>query len=86
MAFRPMFKQQNSFGPTADAYELQHYSDRPAPSIRNDINGDTPILEEEERKRKGATVNEQNDMNRLGKTQELRARSKAHITTTEQHD
>ncbi|KAM0692694.1 hypothetical protein Q7P36_007249 [Cladosporium allicinum] len=72
MASRPMFKQQDSFGPTADVYELQPHGGQSTPSIRNGINGDVPIAEEDERRLKGATVNDQNDMNRLGKTQELR--------------
>jgi hypothetical protein len=83
MAFRPMFKQQDSFGPTADAYELQSYRDQASPSIRNGINGDAPVLAEDERKRKGQTVNDLNDMDRLGKTQELRVRSRARINSSE---
>jgi hypothetical protein len=83
MASRPMFKQQDSFGPTADAYELQPYGGQSTPSIRNGISGEAPILEEDERRRKGATVNDQNDMSRLGKTQELRVRSRALINTSE---
>lgn len=77
MASRPMFKQQDSFGPTADVYELQPHGGQSTPSIRNGINGDAPIAEEDERRLKGTTVNDQNDMYRLGKTQELRVRSRA---------
>jgi hypothetical protein len=83
MASRPMFKQQDSFGPTADAYELHSYRDQASPSIRNGINSDAPVLAEDERKRKGQTVNDLNDMDRLGKTQELRVRFRARINSSE---
>jgi hypothetical protein len=83
MASRPMFKQQDSFGPTVDAYELQPHGGQSTPSIRNGINGDAPIAEEDERRLKGATVNDQNDMHRLGKTQELRVRSRAYTDFSE---
>ena len=81
MASRPMFKQQDSFGPTANTYELQPYGGQSNPSISNGVNCEAPVSAEDERKRKGATINDQNDMNRLGKTQELRVRFRPYINS-----
>jgi hypothetical protein len=83
MASRPMFKQQDSFGPTANTYELQHYGGQSTPSIRHGVNGEAPVSVEDECRRKGATVNDQSDMNRLGKIQELRVRFRAYINYLE---
>jgi hypothetical protein len=74
-----MFKQQDSFGPTANTYELQPYGGQSTPSISNGVSGEAPVSAEDERRCKGATVNDQNDMDRLGKTQELRVRFGADI-------
>lgn len=83
MASRPMFKQQDSFGPSANTYELQPYGGQSTPSIRHGVNGEAPVSAEDERRRKGATDNDQSDMNRLGKIQELRVRFRAYINYLE---
>ena len=78
MASRPGFKQGNSFGPSGDAYEMQSYAGYGAVSGSQGKNGDAMVItEESENKYKGATANDRHDMNRLGKTQELRVRRTA---------
>lgn len=68
MATRRDLKQ----GVSGDAHELHAYSEA-AHSTSNDNRGATMVVgEEHENAYKGATANDRHDMNRLGKTQELR--------------
>lgn len=74
MASRPAFRQENSFGQFGDAYEMQDYSGDAILSAGNGKTGETTSVEEDPSYLKGATVNDQHDMRRLGKQQELRVR------------
>jgi hypothetical protein len=72
MATRRDHKQ----GISGDAYELHTYGEA---AISTSIGGHsepTMVGEEHENKYKGATANDRHDMNRLGKTQELRVSRK----------
>jgi choline transport protein len=51
---------------------MHTYGDEPIASVANRENGDRMIVEDDTSRNKGATLNDQNDMKRLGKTQELR--------------
>lgn len=74
MASRPIFKQENSFGQSGNAYELQDYGGEAILSTGKGKAGETTSVEEDPSYLKGATVNDQHDMRRLGKRQELRVR------------
>jgi hypothetical protein len=72
MATRRDHKQ----GVSDDAYELHTYGEA---AVSTSIAGHSePTIsgEEHENKYKGATANDRHDMNRLGKTQELRVGQK----------
>jgi hypothetical protein len=73
MATRRDHKQ----GVSDDAYELHTYG-KVANSIPIEDHSEPAVVEEEhENRHKGATANDRHDMNRLGKTQELRVSHKA---------
>ncbi|KAM0720175.1 hypothetical protein Q7P37_004311 [Cladosporium fusiforme] len=72
MASRPSSKQEHSFGPSGDAYETQSYGGEAASSAVDGKTGIATNIDEDQCQLKGATVNDQHDMRRLGKTQELR--------------
>lgn len=54
---------------------MQYYSGEAILSAENGKSGETTSVEEDPSYLKGATVNDQHDMRRLGKQQELRVRS-----------
>ena len=69
MASQPMSK-----GVSGDTFELKSYGREAVSSRSNGKTVEAAIIEEHGAKDKGATVNDQQDMDRLGKKQELRVR------------
>jgi hypothetical protein len=72
MTSRPVHKRAESAYLPGESYEMHTYGDEPIASVANRENGDRMIVEDDTSRNKGATLNDQNDMKRLGKTQELR--------------
>ena len=72
MSSRPVHKRAESAYLPGESYELPIYGDEPISSVVNRESGDRMTVEDDTSKSKGATLNDQNDMQRLGKTQELR--------------
>jgi hypothetical protein len=72
MPSRPTFKQEDSFGPSDNVFKLQSYDDKTAASQAGRKYPQTTIAEDNGENCKGATPNDQRDMDRLGKKQELR--------------
>lgn len=63
-----------SSGVSDDAFDMGSYGREPVISRPNSKTVEAVTIEEHEAKHKGATVNDQKDMDRLGKKQELRVR------------
>lgn len=72
MPSRPTFKQEDSFGPSDNVFELKSYSGETATARTTQKYPGTSLAEDNEENHKGATPNDQRDMDRLGKKQELR--------------
>lgn len=72
MPSRPTFKQENSFGPSTNVFELQSFGDETAAAKVDRKCPDATLAEDDEDNNKGATAHDQRDMDRLGKKQELR--------------
>jgi hypothetical protein len=72
MPSRPTFKQENSFGPSNNVFELQSYGDETAAAKADWKYPEATFAEDHEDNYKGATAHDQRDMDRLGKKQELR--------------
>lgn len=72
MPSRPTFKQEDSFGPSDNVFELKSYSGETAAARTSQKYPETTLAEDNEENYKGATPNDQRDMDRLGKKQELR--------------
>lgn len=69
-----MVTQTMSNGASSDAFEMKSFDREAVVSRSNAKNVETAIIEGHEAKHKGATANDQQDMDRLGKKQELRVR------------
>ena len=67
-----MPSQPVSSGVSGDAFEMGSYGREAVLSRSNGKTAEAAIIEEHEAKHKGATANDQQDMDRLGKKQELR--------------
>lgn len=72
MSSRPVYKRGESSCLAPEAYEMHTYSGRPVISVVHNGKGDKVTVEDETSRNKGATTNDRNDMERLGRTQELR--------------
>jgi hypothetical protein len=66
----PLTHGKSSY-PSGDAYEMKSRGGKGT--------GETIVVEENESKYKGATLNDRHDMDRVGKTQELTVRLSAKI-------
>jgi hypothetical protein len=73
MATRRDHKQ----GISDDVYELHTYGKAANSTSIGDHSEPAVVVEEHENRYKGATANDRHDMDRLGKTQELRVSHKA---------
>jgi len=69
-----MPSQPISSGVSGDAFEMGSYGREAVISRPNGKTAEAAIIEEHEAIHKGATANDQQDMDRLGKKQELRVR------------
>ena len=69
-----MPSQPISTGVSGDVFEMGSYGREAVISRPNGKTLEAAIIEEHGAKDKGATVNDQQDMDRLGKKQELRVR------------
>ena len=69
-----MASQQMSQSISGDAFEMKSYGREAVISRSNGKTVEAAIIEEHGAKDKGATVNDRQDMDRLGKKQELRVR------------
>ena len=67
-----MPSQAMSSGVSGDAFEMNSYGRDAVISKSNSKTAEAAIIEEHEAKHKGATAEDQKDMDRLGKKQELR--------------
>lgn len=76
MTSRVESKQISSLSPSGNAYEMQPYRGEAVTSTANGKSGGIAIIEEDDSEHRGATANDQRDMKRLGKTQELSVRRK----------
>jgi hypothetical protein len=72
MSSRPVYKRGESSCLAREAYEMHTYSSGPVISVVHDEKVDKVTVEDETIRNKGATANDRNDMERLGRTQELR--------------
>lgn len=72
MSSRPVYKHGESSGLAREAYEMHTYSGGAITSVVHNEKGDQVTVEDEISRNKGATANDRNDMERLGRTQELR--------------
>lgn len=67
-----MFQHEKMSVASSNAIELQSFAGETATSRTNGKNAEATIVEKDERELKGSTKNDQQDMDRLGKKQELR--------------
>lgn len=72
MPSRPTFKQEDSFGPSDNVFELQSYGDKTEATKAGEKYTETTLVEDHGENYKGSTAHDQRDMDRLGKKQELR--------------
>lgn len=72
MSSRPVYKYGESSSLAREAYEMHTYSGGAVTSVVHNEKGDKVTVEDEISRNKGATANDRNDMERLGRTQELR--------------
>ena len=72
MPSRPTFKQEDSFGPSDNVFEMQSYGDKTEATKTNGKCTETSLAEDYGENSKGSTAHDQRDMDRLGKKQELR--------------
>jgi len=64
--------QWKSNGVSGGMFEMKSHGEQAVTSRADDKTAEAALVEEHEAKRKGATANDQHDMDRLGKKQELR--------------
>jgi len=83
MPSRPIFKQEKSF--SENAFELQPYGNEAAAARSDPKYPEATLAEDYEEKHKSATANDQRDMDRLGKKQELRV-SRAKRVSSSRHN
>lgn len=72
MSSRPVYKRDESSCHGREAYEMHAYSGGPVTSVVHNGKSDKVTVEDETSRNRGATTNDRNDMERLGRTQELR--------------